>query len=425
MLNPSKYKRTDEEGDYLRYTHLYDTTPKFNDYGSDKDKILAMLRNPAMMKVVALQCDLFSLGKSYVYKKDKEREQDPILDLLAKPNKLQSEKQFLWDYMFWRMTGTAYLYVDNSLPDSSNLLYFLDPSKMEWPTAFDDMQDKLVLSNKSFNDMQRTIVKYKYNDGTTMSIPLSKIIVISDLTNGLGNWYKSPSRIEALEKIIPNSEAALDATNINIRYSGKFLVAGQADPNDVTKIGMGEVEKKSIEQRVNGPKQVHAIKTMIDIKRFVEDMASLQLNEAYMNAYFLIGSMFGIPKDVLEAYATGGSTYENQEKAVGRHVAYTLQPAADDLTNSLGNYFDYNRRKLEIEISWDHLPFMQVFEMDRQSAKSKQVETWIKLLNQGVSLEEANKFLDLNFESGEKQETRASLNITGQSGNQSGAGQTN
>jgi len=98
-----------------------------------------------------------------------------------------------------------------------------------------------------------------------------------------------------------------------------------------------------------------------------------------------------------------------------RHVAYTLQPKADELTSALANRWGYKNK--EIVISWDHLPFMQVFEKDKAETESKKIETFANLLNIGVSLEEANKYLDLEFTTGER------TNQTGAAGTDKGQNQ--
>ena len=251
-------------------------------------------------------------------------------------------------------------------------------------------------SKKSYRDFQDTIVNYRYEDGTAIPLPLSKIICIPDLTNGTGNWYKGNSRIDGLKKIISNADAALDAININTRYTGKFLVAGQQDPKDVSKLPMSEAEKDDIERKTNGPKQVHAVKSMVDIKRFVENIGSLKLDESFRTAYFLIGSMYGIPKDVLEAYLQG-STFDNQEKATAKHITYTMQPKGDAFMEALEKRFGYDVLQKEIRITWDHLPFMQVFEKDRAMVKNTNIQTMTAMLKAGIDIKEINDYLGTNF----------------------------
>ena len=389
-----RHFKKDEDGMYILSNSFI--SPQFNDYDSEIKKLDAVLKNPAMLKVVALQCDLFSLGKVQVYKGEKQIIDDPVLDLFKNPNPFQSGNQFLWDFMFWTMLGNSYCYTDSNIADTNyNKLYFLSPGKMYFPNEATICKDKLMLSKSAVSDLNKLTIEYRYDNGESIKIPISKIITISDLTNGTGNWLKGSSRIDALYKVISNSDAALDAENVNVRFSGKFMVAGKADPNDVSKIPLSEPEKESIEQKMNGRKSVHAVKSLIDIKRFVEDKRSLQLHEAYLNAYFIIGSMYGIPKDVLEAY--NSSTYENQEKARAAHVSYTLQPKGNDFFQAFSNRFGYTDKNKRIVIDWSHLPFMQVFEKDRAQTKNTQAQTFQILVKNGVPIEEINKFLNTNF----------------------------
>jgi hypothetical protein len=382
---------------------FFNTTPIFNTYARDIEKVQAILANPAMLKVVALQCDLFSLGRIIVKDKSgKELPDDPAKKLLDNPNPLQSRTQFLWDFMFWNMIGNDYCYVDSNAADKvNNKLYFLEAQKLEWPTWMQQNSDKLIFSTSALNTIMSQSLKYRYNDGSSIDIQLSKIICMSDLTNGIGNFFKGPSRIDALYKIISNSDAALDAKNINVRYSGKFMVAGKQDPNNVEELPMSEPEKKDIEQKINAEGHpVTANKSLIEIKRFVENIGNLKLDESFLSDYFMIGTMFGIPRDVLEANVS--ATYENQEKARGAHVSYTLQPKGDDFCAALMKRFGYDLEGKTIYISWDHLPFMEVFNLDNANVEKLKSISFANFLNSGVSLDEVNQYLGTSFKTGER-----------------------
>lgn len=377
--------------------HIFGTSPQFNDYTRDAQKLAVIFSNPALLKVFCLQCDLFSLGKVYVYdENDKEIEGDPAVNRIANPNFMQNQSQWLWDYMFWKMVGNAYLYMESKLVERDNApMYWLETHKIEWPTELDKVKDKFIFSQAKLNELMGTVITYRYEDGTVFKFPLSKIATVSDLTNGVGNWFKGHSRIDALYKVISNSETSLDSKNINVRFTAKFLVAGQQDPNDVTKLPMPEDEKQDIEKKINGEKQVHAVKSLVDIKRFVDDLRVLELDKSYLADYYLIGSMYNIPRDVLEAYAS--STFENQEKARAGHVSYTLEPAGEILGATLGKKWGYDLQGKKICLSWDHLPFVQVFEKDRMAMKSQQINTFNAMRKAGIPIEEINEFLDLNF----------------------------
>jgi len=375
--------------------NVLNTATQFNTLSNEEKKLAAVLSNPAALKVFALQCDLFSMGKLYVYdKNEKPIENDPFLSMIKRPNYFQNEADFLWNYMFWLMLGTDYCYVDSKNVSDTNVIYHLNPAKMEWPVELEKWKDKLILSEKTVKDIGKIKITYRYDDGSTDRIPLEKIIISTDLTNGLGNWFKGPSRIDALYKVISNSEFLLDSENINIRYSGKFLVGAS---NTTSLLGMGDEEKKDLMSKIDtNEQQVHPFKVPVDIKRFVENFSQLQLPETYAHQYFLIGGMFNIPRDVLEAFNTS-STFENQEKARGAHVNYCFDPKGNQFMDAFENYFGYNKLGKNIYLDWTHLPFMQVFEKQKAEVEQIKINSLTSLLNLGIDIKQANEYLDLDF----------------------------
>jgi hypothetical protein len=224
---------------------------------------------------------------------------------------------------------------------------------------------------------------------------LEQIKPFFDLSNGVGNWYKGCSRLDSLIKIISNVEQSLNAKNKNLEFVQKFLVAGKHDPSkDLSGTPMRGSEKRSIENVMNSGKSVNAVKQMIDIKRFVESVKNLGIDEAYTDSAFRIGKMYNIPRDVLELYSS--STYENQEKARMLHVSYTLQSKGDDMINGLAEYMGEDK---EYKMSWDHLPFMSVFEKDKSIVRMTDSRTFDTYVKNGANPNDVAKLLgiDLTF----------------------------
>lgn len=381
--------------------NVVNASTAFNQYASDREKLAMILQNPAVLKVFSLQCDLFSMGRVCVKDADgNEIPDDPFLTLLKAPNPLtKTESQFLWDYMFYLMLGTANCYVNSSVVDAAgeNVMYLLDPSKIDWPYELEKKKDKMIFSKVELKKMMETKVTYRYEDGSTFEFPLSRLIQSFDLTNGIGNYYRGPSRIDALYKVISNSEHILDAHNINIRYSGKFTVGSENKVGaSAMSMPMSDIEKKDLESKIDGKdKDVFAIRAKVNIERFVSDLAALQLGPEYLHQYFIIGNMFNIPRDVLEAY--NSATYENQEKARAAHVNYTLEPKGNQFMDSFEVFFGYRQQGKNIFISWDHLPFMQIFAKEQVEVKQANVNALNSLLGLGVSIENANFYLGTEF----------------------------
>lgn len=354
---------------------------------NEKERLNLVLSNPAALKVFKLQCDMFSLGEIKAYRNGKILPNDQLSNFLKKPNFYQSQRQFLWDYMFWTMLGTSYLYFNSKLINDNTKLYWLDPSRFVWTDELIEQMDKIALSKQTYNQNKQLTIDYYNLDGTYTTYQLKDIMPFFDLSNGVGNWFRGNSAVDALYKVIANSDKGLDAKAINLDFSSKYFVSGTHKEDDVYGTPMGDKEKDSIENSLKKNKPVHATKSMIDLKRFVDDIAKLRLDEGYREDYFTIGNMYNIPRDVLEA-SLNGATYENQEKSRGAHVEYCLKPKGEDLVNGLETIFGYSDRNIDLVISWNHLSFMQVFERDRASLKSTQLNNLQLAVNMGILTDE-------------------------------------
>lgn len=246
--------------------------------------------------------------------------------------------------------------------------------------------DRPYMSNASVNTLLKETFKYRYSDGKATNIALGAVKSFPDISNGLGNWFGSPSRLDALYKVIANSEMSLDAKQINLKFTQKFLVGGDKDAERTELHGkLTDNEKKSIEDSVNDNKQVKSVSTMIDIKRFVSDMYKLRLDDAYDAEFNRMASMFGIPKELWDSIKEG-TTYENQEKAIGRHLSYSVQAKADDLANGLEILFGYDKQDKDIQITFDHLPSMQIFEEERATRNNLNINTVRELVAMGADI---------------------------------------
>ena len=361
---------------------------------TDDVKLRYMLTNPALAKVIFLNCDVFSLLQ--ITRKDK-KENDPLIKALKNPNHFQSQRQFLWTYRFWLMFGNAYLKPNNKRLDSDwQQLYWLNPNQIEWGKVPETL-DRMIISKFSYNEILNSEIKYRYKDGSKLQIQLKEIIAYQDLTNGLGNWYEGNSRIDSLWKILQNTELSLDAKNINLDFSKKFLVSGNYDPTkNLSSLGtMQNVEKEDIKAKLRSSEPVHPIKSEVDIKRFVDDLAKLKLDESYNEDLSKVGNMFSVPKEVLEALK-GGSTYENQEKAIGRHVSYSETPKAQDLLEGLCNFFDLNPD--EYEANFNNNSFMQVFEKEKAVVNMTNARTLESYIKNGADPNAAAEYLGIDVE---------------------------
>lgn len=370
-------------------------------YGSKAQKLKIVLENPAALFLFLLLCDLISMGKYELFEKGKEEPADAIdehdiLEVLSKPNPMQTGKQFIWDYMFWRLIGTASLLSDSKVlkGKEENVMYWMAPDCIRWPKWFKDNAQTLFLSREAIRELNGKTLKY-VTPNQEMPFKYEMMKQFFDISNGIKSWFEGPSRLDALYKVAKNSENSLDSKNINSHLARKFIVSGKHDPTNISTLPMGADEKGDIEKKVMGKKNVHAMKSMVDIKRFLEDVGALEkLDKAFWNDAFIFGKTLNIPKDVMEMLDKG-ATYENQEKARASIISYCIVPAAEDFCEGVLDFFDLEGYVLKL--NFDHLPFVQTFEMDRAETDDKKASAFFKLVRAGASQEEAADAVGLDL----------------------------
>lgn len=381
----------DNKGGYF-YELWNNVTGKSRRFKDDRERVCAVLGNPAALRVWKINCDLGSMGKINRFENDIEVEKDFLYTQKKRPNFYQTWTQFIWDYFFWVQMGTAYMYRTNNIFNDSTQLYWLNPANIDWGSNGKKKYSKFIFSKQSYNDQQREKVKYTWPDGAKTEIPLKDITPFFDLSNGIsGNFYVGESDLDSLFKVIRNSERALDAKGTNLKMSEQFFVTGKTDLSDTTQMMMGKEEKESIEKQVSGNKKVHATKSQVDIKRFVENIANLKLDDAFYNDYFTIGAMKGIPRDILEINLSKGSTYENQEKATGRHIEYAIKPKGQMLTDELEDIFGWQ----DLRFSFSHMMFNQVFEKDKAERQAIQLANLQAAALNGMDASEVKRQTEL------------------------------
>lgn len=363
---------------------MFSSSNKAGKLTSWEKKLKTVLNNPACMKVFSLHCDLYSLNRTNFYENDELKEINFLYSIKKKPNHFQTWKQFDWDYKFWRMLGMGVMWRSGNVFNESLQLYWLNPANIDFGNGKNRFS-KFILSIAGANEVKKKTIRYKFPDGTESDIKLSELSFFFDLTNGLdGNWFEGNSRLDALYKVVCNNEKALDAQAINLEFSEKFMVNGKNSIEDISNQMMSEPEKLDIESSIRSKKKVHAVKTPIDIKRFVDDIGRLKLEDAYFNTAYVVGNMYNTPKDTLEMFLKGESTYENQEKSMARMVEYCLKPAAEDFTDELEYLFGFQ----DIRKEWSHLMFNQVFEREKQEVIKLKLENEQLAKELNVKIEE-------------------------------------
>lgn len=355
-------------------------------FTNEANKLDMVLRNPAALKVLKFNADTGALGKINLVT-DTEELVDWLYSYRKQPNPHQTWTELIWEYFFWVQFGRACFYADNKV------MYFLNPAKIELTTKQENEFKKLSLSDRSARTLKDGTFKYCQDNGTKLTLELKNLFIINEMAGITGDWFKGASSLDSLYQVCKNSEIALKSKGSNLLFTDKFLVSGQTSASDTSKLPMSEQEKTNVEQSFKGGRQIYANKTNLNVKQMIDNLANLKLDEHYLNDLHIIGNMFGVPKDVLEALGKS-ATYENQEKALGRHVDYNLLPKGQKFTDLLEVILE----EPYLRFSYKHLSFNQVFEKERQEARKVELENLEKAknlgLNDSVIAKELNKLYE-------------------------------
>lgn len=331
----------------------------------DYEKVQTVLDSPAAMFVFKLIAEYYAMGKYNAYVNNTLSTEDFLYEVEETPNPWQTWSDFDQNYIFNILTGTAYLYEHNKV------MYFLQECNIILSEKQREAFKTLTFSQygeSARKNIQKGQFKYKTGQ-TTMNLDLSKLWVIQDTSGVNGDWWSGVSRLDALYGIIKNSNLVVSAEDVNLEFSQKFLVSGQHDQNDITSQMMGSQEKTSLEKNARSGKNMFATGSKVDVHHFVNNIASLKLDDAFFSKVYIIAKMYGVPKDIVEMSLKGGATFENQEKAMGRMIDYCLKPLGQKLTDVLENIFQLEDLRKE----FTHLSFNKIFEQEKENVRATRI----------------------------------------------------
>ena len=345
---------------------------------SEKAKLDLVLQSPASLKVLCFLADTYSQVKIDKYFNEKLIEKDFIYSYQSKPNSWQTWTDLFWEHRFWLALGNAYLYVDRGV------WYYLKPHNIEFTSEQIKAFGQISFSEQYRKNLLKGEFKYNNENGVVQKLKLSNLHIFTDLSGGIsGDWLKGNSRIDALVQIIENSESGIQSKGTNLKYTEKFLVSGQGVKiGDVFDRPMDETEKDSIEKSLEHGRKINATISKVNMQQMVSNLAQLELDQAYESDLIKIANMYDIPKDVIDILSKG-STYENQEKSLGRFINYTQMPKVQQFTDTIELILD----EQDLRGHFKHLPFNSVFEVDKINNRKIELESLKIAQELGVDLQ--------------------------------------
>ena len=320
----------------------------------------------ALHKVIDCIKDTGKLANINLYENGKLKATNYLYQVKLKPNPYQTWTDFVEEYIFWYSLGNVYFWKPTTTFAENQNYYFLDYSKFDDDTIKKFKKFGKKLSNQNSNeflkDFGNHIIKYKYSENETQNIPLKEVVIIHSGIN-IDSWYLDNNKIEAIQKLISNSEDTLDSKNINIHFSKKYVAYQGVNKDDLAQqiTGLGKQEREDIKGKVMSKDPLHVSgSNNLEVKRFIDNLKNLGFDESFLNDYLLIGMFFNVPLEILGDFLRGkglSSQGDAKEKAMIQFVDMCLMPILQKLTDNLELNLTENQ---EVKAEFTHLWFMKV-----------------------------------------------------------------
>lgn len=345
-------------------------------------------RIPHLTATINKRAELLSQGRIRLRKiKDKKEVLDhPFLDLMAKPNALQSGPEFLTMYSTFKdIYGNALIYKNKALSISTlpSHLWNLPPELVQ-----------VIPTGKIWNQLkiEDIIKEFKvYYAGEFATFKTSEVIFKND---NLSPYYiKGESKIKSLIKPLSNIEAALRTANVLIADHGTYGIISNGSKDSMGgSVPMQTQEKENIEKSFAsnygnkpGQRQVVLTSATITYTPIGSVLSEMMLDKEIEQDFGIILGLYNVDRDIFPT--TSGATFENKKEGLKSTIQNAIQSEADDLMTSIKNDPDFASLKaegLEPYMTFDHLPAMQEDQTKRADAFMKYANGLAKLVLGGI-----------------------------------------
>jgi len=367
----------------------------FLDGGSfvDNGKYLELsLTNPVLMTIIALRSRLYSqMDIKHVNSKGEVIENSPYVKLLSTPNYFQSKEDFFFQQMwFLSVAGTNYIYQKKAfINDIPKSIYNLIPSEVDLDKSH--KINKFIITKKDIDAFNERTIKYTLDD-TQYDLPMRDIIPLYDLSNGLTNntFFKSPSRVKGIVKVLNNIEQNVGSKNINLQFSKKYLSKNESNGNEAQ---IQPKDRLDIESKLDS-KNLIVTNANVNVQHLVSDMKKLFLDEQYADDANKCLLAFEMNKNVLNFFAKD-STFDNQSQGIISYIQNSIHTTAKNTMNSFSQQWGLFERGEKLIANYDHLAVMQPVVNDKiKSFTEMQNALKIAIENQTMTNADAKKMSD-------------------------------
>jgi phage portal protein BeeE len=374
------------------------------------DKILKIFNNCSPVFACIDIISRANANKRYVIKDLKTREpipQDftsPVIDkvrqLLSNPNPLQSGSEYeRYAAAYYWLYGNSYDMGNINIPiKSTDLLDIKTMTLLPSQYVKINATDNYFYATEITEIINNYIVQYPNVSKSDVFNPYQ--INHSNETNlafNRGNnnnddalWLKGVPRIKRLQYEIKNNEGSLDSLNNIIENRGILgMFTPQNSDADGSGVVLGSEEKRIIREELShygatrGQDMYKFLSFPMNYQKTAMTPEELGIFNSISQSWITVATVFGVPKLLVAQHLTG-ATFENQTQSNKELYLNNIIPYSEARVNSLNNWFKLKDYGYYLDVSFDHLPFMQDDKVKAASAKKQNGETFKQAFYSGT-----------------------------------------
>ena len=343
---------------------------------------------PELRSVINKRASMMSANKPCLYRDGKEIESHWLLDLIKKPNAIQS-----WSDVVFTMSVQDALY--------SNTFCYTPKRSMNLRNLFVPLpanKIKMNLSGKKLKQMDADDLiesfEFTYDDGSKEKIFWDDMVYLT--TDDGMNIVKPISRIDTLKYPLSNIKASYHKRNVLLENIGALGILS-AQQNDMGgAIPMTPEEKRAIQRDWYNRSKDEIIITEANVnwQSMSYPTKDLMLFEELTEDKLAIIDAFGLNYNLFSS--TNGATFSNVKDSIRMVYTDTIIPETQAMYDSIIKQFGLDLEGYSLHAEFDHLPVLQndleksanIFKL-RTDAVEK-----ILSMNIGLTPDEARAILD-------------------------------
>lgn len=375
-------------------------------YAGHTSSLTAYKKCPPLTSVINRKAQAYINGKTFIMNTaGKEATGEPakkLRKLLAKPNPLQSWKQFeAQQQIYIQLFGFSIVFpiipvgFEQYGPIEATSIWNIPPFMLEIKES-----NKIWYQTDQSGIIDSITLKYRNNKTT---LPLKSIYIFKDVVPAFDTIIFPESRVCALEMPINNIMGALESRNVLINYRGALGIFSH-DPSggQFASMPMTEEVKKDLQ---NDFKRYGITKRQW---KFIFTTASLRwqqvgiptkdlmLFEEIDSDTQMICDAYGYPYRLLSnntSNSLGGSDVKQYKQLLYQDA---IIPEAESTYEQWNNMFRTSEHNIRMEKDYSSVPILQTDEKDKAQARlTRNQALVIEFMNNLIPL---NRWLELNGE---------------------------